>query len=259
MRGNEKAFKETRLIIVLLAVIIILLFGIIILLLARGDNTSPIQEPTKIEKKDNKTKEKDKSITDNSNLLSIVDNLRLYLYIGDEYTSLTDVPNENIAFFIQGNTNVEGIDYGYTFGKDEYLTYCLPPDCPKDSIVSEDISLTSAQGLNRGYLFDRVKEYGKTTFRRDISLNDIKGDYLSTYKDNNKDYIIDSNGGFTGPITIKEIKSIKENNGVVEVLISLDDAENRYETILFVFKLLNNSTLDNIKLDNIEILTFEIK
>ena len=60
MRGNEKQFKETRLIIVLLAVIIILLFGIIILLLARGDKPTPVLEPNKVEKKE-KQEEKEKN------------------------------------------------------------------------------------------------------------------------------------------------------------------------------------------------------
>lgn len=57
MRGNEKQFKEIRLIIVLLSVIIILLFGVIILLLAKGDKQPSIPEPNKIENKEVEEKE----------------------------------------------------------------------------------------------------------------------------------------------------------------------------------------------------------
>lgn len=64
MRGNEKQFKETRLIIVLLAVIIILLFGIIILLLARGDNKAPVLEPNKVEKKEDVEETKEETYED---------------------------------------------------------------------------------------------------------------------------------------------------------------------------------------------------
>ena len=57
MRGNEKQFKDTRLIIVLLSVIIILLLGVITLLLAKDNKQSTILEPNKVDKKEEQRKE----------------------------------------------------------------------------------------------------------------------------------------------------------------------------------------------------------
>ena len=82
---------------------------------------------------------------------------------------------------------------------------------------------------------------------------------INVYKYEGKDFVIDENPGFTGPIQLRKVEELTNNNGIYEARISVNDAEENYNTVIFKFRLLNNSSIDDIKLGNLEIISYEIK
>ena len=111
MRGNEKQFKETRLIIVLLAVIIILLFGIIVLLLARGDKPTPVLEPNKVEKKEEQGKNnkdnKEKQNDENEEIIKNEEYLYNFNCEEDGYTKTITIDKNGNAVYQEIKNNNE--------------------------------------------------------------------------------------------------------------------------------------------------------
>ena len=223
-------------------------------------NNTPPKEQEIVEEETNPTYKR---------IFQIANAIRTFTGIGNRYqwkptvyTSISDVPNEIIAFFIQAVANPTWTEFGYTFNKNDYIYYCQPDsgyNCADADVITDDIFYISSQGANRAYSFDKVRQYAKTCFNRDLKLSDITGEWLKTYKYEGKDFVIDENPGFTGPIQLRKVEELTNNNGIYEARISVNDAEENYSTDIFKFRLLNNSSIDDIKLGNLEIISYEIK
>ena len=60
-------------------------------------------------------------------------------------------------------------------------------------------------------------------------------------------------------MNIEKLLDIKNNNGTYEATMKITDPDEKYTQALLRFQLLDNSSLEDISLNNIRILSFEIK
>ena len=189
MRGNEKQFKETRLIIVLLAVIIVLLFGIIILLLARGDKPNPVLEPNKVEKKEEQKKEeqsnKDEKTDEPISKTNEKGSLNSDIKSGEKDSKTIKLNNKEIEISYEDEEEEYGPGTRYLKVNNKEIGKWTPGGI--DEIEYE--TFTSIDG--KEYLVLSYRMWGHYTYIIDENANIIKSvDELAKLKDGNDCFII---------------------------------------------------------------------
>ena len=186
MRGNEKQFKETRLIIVLLSVIIILLLGVITLLLAKDNKQSTILEPNKVEKKEEEPEESkdEKEKEQNDKDVNIELDKGTINSEKDEDTKEVKINNNIITISYSVIRSGQSIEQ-YIKANDSIVASWGPTGGPSNI---EYESFIASDG--KEYLVLTYNMWGSYTYIIDENANVIKSvDELAKLKDGNECYM----------------------------------------------------------------------